>query len=170
VLIDSDLTSELAKDSNIERDATAHRFEHSLEVQVPFLMRAQPKVRIAALCLSHLSYPMCERLAETIASATADPPALLVASSDMSHYLPAPLARQLDERALERALALDAKGLYEVVRRLGITMCGVIPATIMLLAARARGATKAELVRYGHSGETTGDDDRVVGYAAMTVQ
>jgi AmmeMemoRadiSam system protein B len=93
----------------------------------------------------------------------------VVASSDMSHYVPAAVARAQDGRALERLLALDAAGLYEVVHRERISMCGIVPATVMLVAARLRGATRAELVRYGHSGEVTGDDDAVVGYAAAIV-
>jgi AmmeMemoRadiSam system protein B len=88
----------------------------------------------------------------------------------MSHYLPAAEARALDARAIERILALDAEGLYQVVHREGITMCGVVPTTVMLLAAVARGATSAELVRYGHSGEVSGDDARVVGYAGVIVR
>jgi AmmeMemoRadiSam system protein B len=66
-------------------------------------------------------------------------------------------------------LALDARGLHEVVSREGITMCGFVPATVMLVAAVAQGAREAELVRYGNSGETTGDDRSVVGYAGVVV-
>jgi AmmeMemoRadiSam system protein B len=170
VPVDADLTAALAASPEVEPDAEAHRFEHALEVQVPFLQRARPDVRIAALCLSHLSFPGCERLARAVAAATSDPPALIVASSDMTHYLPAETARALDRRALERILALDPEGLHEVVHRERISMCGVIPATVMLLAARLRGATRAELVRYGNSGEVNGDLRRVVGYAAVVVR
>jgi AmmeMemoRadiSam system protein B len=159
-----------AADSILEPDTGAHRLEHALEVQVPFLRRARPDVAIAALCLSHLTFPDCQRVARVVASATRAAGALLVASSDMSHYLPAEEARVLDARAIERMLALDAEGLFEVVHRERITMCGVIPATVMLLAAVARGARSAELVRYGHSGEVSGDDERVVGYAGIVVR
>ena len=71
--------------------------------------------------------------------------------------------------ALERALALDPAGLYDVVARERISMCGVIPTTVALFAARALGARDAELVRYGHSGQVSGDHDRVVGYAGFRV-
>ena len=87
----------------------------------------------------------------------------------MSHYVPAQRAHELDARALERLLALDPRGLYEVVHRDHITMCGIVPATVMLVAARERGATRAELVRYAHSGEVTGDERSVVGYAGVIV-
>ncbi len=108
-------------------------------------------------------------LGEALAPIAQGAGALVVASSDMSHYLPARTARALDERAIERMLALDPEGLYEVVHREDITMCGIIPATVMLVAARARGATRAELVRYAHSGEVNGDNRSVVGYAGIVV-
>jgi AmmeMemoRadiSam system protein B len=176
VPVDPGLTSALlhgagsAPEPAIERDTSAHRLEHALEVQVPFLQRAHPGVSIAALCLSHLSLAACERVARTVAEASRAAGALVVASSDMSHYLPADEARALDGHAIERILALDPEGLYEVVHRERISMCGIVPATVMLLAARARGATSAELVRYGNSGDVSGDDRRVVGYAGIVVR
>ena len=124
---------------------------------------------LAALCLSHLSFDECEVLGEAVARVAAAAGALVIASSDMSHYVPAARARELDARALERVLALDARGLYEVVHHDRISMCGVVPTTVMLVAARARGATRAELVRYAHSGEATGDERTVVGYAGVIV-
>jgi hypothetical protein len=169
VPVDPGLTAALADGPGVQADETAHRFEHSLEVQVPFLQRSRPGLSIAALCLSHLSLADCRRIAATVASATSAG-TLVVASSDMSHYLPAETARALDRRALDRILALDPEGLYEVVHRERITMCGIVPATVMLLAARERGATRAELVRYGNSGEASGDMRRVVGYAAVVVR
>lgn len=169
VPIDPGLTAALAAEAGVSPDVLAHRREHSLEVQVPFLQRRRPGVALAALCLSHLSFDECEALGQAVARAAASTGALVVASSDMSHYVPAARARELDARALERVLTLDARGLYEVVHRDRITMCGVVPATVMLVAARARGATRAELVRYAHSGEVTGDERSVVGYAGVIV-
>ena len=87
----------------------------------------------------------------------------------MTHYESAAAARVKDELALERALALDGKGLLEVCRSRGISMCGVVPATVMIEAALALGATRAELVAYGTSGDVTGDNRQVVGYAGLTV-
>jgi AmmeMemoRadiSam system protein B len=167
--VDPALTAALAASPLVSPDTRAHRHEHALEVQLPFLERARPGVSIAALCLAHLPFGACEALGATVADAAASSGALVVASSDMSHYLPAPLAREKDGRAIERILALDARGLYDVVHAEDISMCGIVPATVMLVAARRLGASRAELVRYGHSGETTGDDDRVVGYAGIVV-
>lgn len=154
----------------VAADEAAHAREHSLEVQLPFLQRRRPGLSLAALCLAHLSLEECRALAEVVVEAVRAAPALLVASSDMSHYLPAAQARAADARALEPLLALDAVGLYRRVRDEEISMCGVIPAVVMVLAATALGARTAGLVRYAHSGEVSGDDDRVVGYAGVLVR
>lgn len=169
VPLDAALSARLATATGVERDAGAHQFEHALEVQLPFLQRARADVAIAPMVLAHLPWRACEALGREVAEAAREAGALLVASSDMSHYLPAATARALDARALERILALDPEGLYDVVHREEISMCGIIPATVMLVSARALGATRAELVRYAHSGEATGDHRAVVGYAGVIV-
>lgn len=170
VPIDAALTGALGQAAGVAPDPAAHLREHSLEVQVPFLQRARPDVAIAALCLAHLSYRACETLGRAVARAAEEAGALVVASSDMSHYVSAATARAKDERAIERILALDPAGLYDVVHAEDISMCGIIPATVMLVAARERGATSAELVRYAHSGEVNGDHRSVVGYAGIVVR
>ncbi len=167
---DEPVWTALSAAPGVASDAAAHAREHSLEVQLPFLQRVRPELTMTALCLAHLSYAECERLAGAVASAARQASALVVASSDMSHYLPAVEARAADHRALEPLLALDAEGLYRRVHEEEITMCGIIPAVVMLLAARALGARSAELVRYAHSGEVSGDDERVVGYAGVIVR
>ena len=94
---------------------------------------------------------------------------LIVASSDMTHYESAASARLKDELALKEVLDLNPEGLVQVCRARRISMCGVIPAAVMLVAARELGAIRAELVRYATSGDVTGDDQQVVGYAGLTV-
>lgn len=168
VPVDRELVAALAACPLVSADRAAHRHEHALEVQLPFLLARQPDLRIVPLCLGPLALEECRELGVALARA-AGRDALLVASSDMSHYIPAAEARRRDRRALERVLALDAEGLYETVRSEGITMCGVVPATVMLFAARELGATSATLVRYGSSGDVNGDDTSVVGYAGVTV-
>jgi AmmeMemoRadiSam system protein B len=169
VPVDAALTAELAA-AGAALDVEAHRSEHALEVQLPFLQVRNPRVAIAALCLGPLDWPACRELGRAVAAAARRHGALVVASSDMSHYVPAEVARRKDALALSRVLALDPEGLHAVVRRERISMCGVIPATVMLVAALELGARSAELVRYGHSGETTGDDSSVVGYAGVVVR
>ena len=169
VPVDEGMTREIVEAGLATPDREAHRLEHALEVQLPFLQVRRPDVAIAAVCVSGLSYSRCEEIGEGLARVAARHEALVVASSDMSHYLPAAVARAKDRLALDRILALDARGLHEVVSREDISMCGFVPATIMVVAAVAQGARKAELVRYANSGEVTGDDRSVVGYAGVVL-
>lgn len=169
VEIDDPMTDALTYAPGVELDDQAHLHEHSLEVQVPFLQRLQPALALTAICLGPLPLAGCEALGRALGREASAAGALVVASSDMSHYIPAAEAREKDRRAIERVLALDPPGLYETVRRERITMCGVVPATVMLYAALEMGATRAELARYGHSGEVSGDDAQVVGYAAIRI-
>jgi hypothetical protein len=155
----------------VESDAAAHRFEHSLEVQVPFLQHLRPDVSIVPLCLGFGDFPRCRTLGLGLAAAIRAyaEPVLIIASSDMTHYESAAAAREKDQEALRAVLALNPEGLLAVCRDKEITMCGVIPAAVMLVAVRELGATEARLVRYATSGDVTGDNRQVVAYAAVTV-
>lgn len=173
IAIDEELSEAILREIPLlGRDPLAHRYEHSLEVQVPFIQSRAPGARIAALCLA--AVPLSELLAigEGMARVIAgcSEKVLMVASSDMSHYVPAGIARQKDGLALDRILALDPEGLWQTVRQERISMCGVAPVTVMLAAARQLGARNASLVRYGNSGEVTGDQEQVVGYAGVVVR
>lgn len=174
VPVDAALVEALMNATPLELDRDAHLREHAIEVELPLLQHRQPALRIAPLCLGPLSLGDCQRLGAGIAAAvraveSRDTSVLLVASTDMSHYVPAGAARELDAQALDQMTALDPAGLYATVRRHGISMCGVVPTTTLLYAARALGATSAELVDYTNSGERTGDDQNVVGYASVIV-
>jgi len=170
VAIDEELTAALRACPLLEEDRSAHLREHSLEVQLPFLQARRPDVAVAALCLGPLSAAEIEELGAALAEAVLARPALLVASSDMSHYVPADEARAKDEQALARVLALDARGLRDVVRREAISMCGAVPTCAMLAAAARLGAREGELVQYATSGDVTGDRRSVVGYAGAVVR
>lgn len=169
VPVDADMTREIVLAGLATPDREAHLREHSLEVQLPFLQVRRPGVRIAALCVAGLSFSWCQELGEGLAQVARRHRALVVASSDMSHYVPAAMARVKDRLAIDRMLALDARGLHEVVSREEISMCGFVPATVMVVAAVAEGAREAELVRYGSSGDVTGDTGSVVGYAGLVL-
>jgi MEMO1 family protein len=169
IQVNEAMTRDLLQTGLASPDREAHRYEHSLEVQLPFLQLRNPEVTIAAVCLGPLSFDRCEELGLQIARVARRHQALVVASSDMSHYLPAATARAKDQLALDRVLALDPRGLHEVVSRERISMCGFVPATVMLVAAVEMGAREAELVRYATSGDVTGDDRSVVGYAGVVV-
>jgi AmmeMemoRadiSam system protein B len=152
-------------------DAGAHWKEHSIEVQLPFLRKRRGDIRVLPICLKHLDLEACLRLGRALAEVVAEleEPVGIVASSDMTHYQPDEVARSLDRKAIDAALARDPAALYEVVHREGITMCGVIPATIALEAANQLGATDAHLVAYATSGDTSGDYSAVVGYAGVCI-
>ncbi|MRS01822.1 AmmeMemoRadiSam system protein B [bacterium] len=155
----------------VEEDDTAHQYEHSLEVQVPFLQFLRPDVTIVPLCVGFNDYSSCKILGLSLATAIRKygQEVLIVASSDMSHYQPAEVARHEDNLAIQEVLKMNPEGMYSIVKGRGISMCGIIPATIMLVAAIEMGATKSELIRYATSGEVSGDFDQVVGYAGIMV-
>lgn len=155
----------------IEFDETAHLYEHSLEVQIPFLQTMQKKLSIVPLVISHISFPLCNEIARALARVVSesDREVLLVASSDMTHYESRKSAGAKDRLALDRIEQLDAGGLYRTVMDHRITMCGVIPVTIALLAAVQMGAKEARVLTYTDSGEISGDTDQVVGYAGIVI-
>ncbi len=152
-------------------DTTAHRFEHSLEVQVPFLQMLAPQASIVPICISQMPLEMLLQMGEGLARVMRRSPVcpLLVASSDMTHYESGETARTKDFIALDKVLELDPRGLYEAVSVHRISMCGVLPVVVMLQAALSLGASKAELVAYRNSGEVTGDQSEVVGYAGVRI-
>lgn len=152
-------------------DTSAHQYEHSLEVQVPILQYLAPDVRIAPVCISRLPLEDLLHMGEGLALAAArcaEKP-LFVASSDMTHFESGAVARHKDFLAIEKILALDPEGLYDVVRSNCISMCGVMPTVVMLQALKCLGATEAELVAYNNSGDITGDQSDVVGYAGIRI-
>jgi hypothetical protein len=154
-----------------ERDARAHTFEHSLEVQIPFIVHFSPDIAIVPIALLSATYDQCIELAEAVAKAvqSVDYQVTVLASSDMSHYVPDRVARQKDKAALDRMLALDPRGLFETVVRERISMCGYLPATVMMIASKLLGATSARLAYYMTSGDVSGDYESVVGYAGVVL-
>jgi len=152
-------------------DDVAHHYEHSLEVQVPFLQYLQKDLHILPVVVSRLSLQQCHQAADELVSAVRSTgcSTLLIASTDMSHYLTRQQASEQDQLALDHILSLDADRLYDTVLSRQISMCGIIPTVITLLAAVKLGAEQAELVRYTDSGEVSGDTEQVVGYAGVVI-
>ncbi|MEM7152917.1 MAG: AmmeMemoRadiSam system protein B [Myxococcota bacterium] len=171
VPVDDDLVAAVERHCGATPDQAAHLGEHAIEVHLPFAHAYQPDLRIAALCLAGLDVDACEVVGRGLARVVTESPepVLLIASTDMSHFLSASEASHVDHLAIDRVTALDPSGLFRTVRDHRISMCGVIPTTVALFAARALGAREAQLVRYGHSGQVSGDHDRVVGYAGFRV-
>lgn len=165
-------TALLDADQRLEPDTAAHLQEHSIEVIVPFLAALNPGVRIVPVALWERDPAVLVDLGAAMGRALVDygAPVSMVVSSDMSHMLPDDQTRRLDRLALEQALALDPTGLFETVAANRISMCGVVPMTAGLAAARELGASRADLVGYATSGDVTGDKSQVVGYAGVLVR
>jgi MEMO1 family protein len=157
----------------LQEDSVAHRAEHAIEVQIPFLQAQQPALHIVPIVIGTSDFDMLRGLGEALADVIGEDReerVLIIASSDMNHYESDAVTRVKDHKAIERVLALDARGLWEVVMNEDITMCGFGPTIVMLTAAKLLGATSATLVKYATSGEVSGDYESVVGYAGIVVE
>ena len=171
--IDSELAAELKRACPLLReDRMAHEREHSLEVQIPFLQQLAANLRFVPVVLATQRYQDLETLGHAVARVIAahTEPVLLIASTDMNHYESDAITRTKDHKAIDRMLALDPRGLYDLVRSEGITMCGYAATAAMLIAMRDLGAKDAELIRYATSGDITCDWDQVVGYAGIIIR
>ena len=172
VPIDTTLATQLkANFSFLAEDSHAHRSEHAIEVQLPFLQKRLRTFSFVPIAVGTGRFEALEMLGNAIAEAitTQQERILIIASSDMNHYESDPITRQKDAVAIERVLALDPRGLYEEVNRQKISMCGYGPTVAMLTAAKRLGATSAELIKYATSGDISGDRDMVVGYAGIVI-
>jgi hypothetical protein len=148
-----------------ERPA-AHQREHSLEMQLPFLQRLLPGVPIVPIVMGYQSRATVEELANALAGVLARRKALLVASSDLSHYHDAKRAAVLDAVVAGAIDAFDAAGLEHALEACPDHACGGGPIAVVMRAARALGARDARVLRYGDSGDVSGDKSAVVGYMA----
>jgi len=173
VEIDSELGRQiLATSSHLEEDYTAHQYEHSIEVQLPFLQYFKKDIRFVPIILAYSSGAVYKEvgreLAKTIKGLNKE--VVIIASSDMTHYEPQESAQRKDNKAIEAILDLNENELLERVDELNISMCGYAPAVSLISAAKELGAKRAELVRYQTSGDTTGDYSSVVGYAGVIIK
>jgi len=155
----------------LHEDSAAHRSEHAVEVELPFLQIRQPKLKFVPIALGTGQFEALEQLGLALADTIAaqNQPVLIVASSDMNHYESDAVTRVKDRSAIEPILRLDARALFDVVTQQDISMCGFGPAVAMLTAAKKLGAVSAELVKYATSGDIFGDRDAVVGYAGVII-
>ncbi len=177
VPVDSELARALmdANDS-IQYNREAHLPEHSIEVQLPFLQRVQPGIKFVPILVSDTRLQNCESLAGTLASTLKDRKALVVASSDLSHYPAYTDAVRVDRATLAAVVSLDPLALQasteecmeEGVPELHTCMCGTGPVTATMLYARATGAEQVDVLKYANSGDVAyGDKQGVVGYGAV---
>jgi MEMO1 family protein len=172
VEIDSDLAKKLMRHCHLlSEDAEAHKFEHSLEVQLPFLQYLKPGFKFVPITLGSSGFASLERLGKGIAETLRelDEDVLVIASSDMNHYDSDEVTRGKDKLAIDRILALDPKGLYETVKSQSISMCGYGPTIAMLYGIQSGLPLKAELIKYATSGDINQDRREVVGYAGIAI-
>ncbi len=175
VAIDRELEEMLAGQVDfLEKDERPHLNEHSIEVQLPFLQSALGEFAFLPISLSYLSEEECRELGQAIArlyqaESSAEKKILILASSDLSHYLSPRETERLDRIALERVVALDPPGLLKTVEEEDISMCGVLPTAVFLFAAQALGAKRASLLKHCHSGDVVPMRE-VVGYASVAVE
>ena len=170
--VDEDLADALkARFPLLTEDEAAHRFEHALEVQLPFLQVLHPEFRFVPITVGTGQFEVLSALGTVIAAVVRDSGegVLVIASSDMNHYENDSVTRVKDRRAIDQVLALSPRGLFDVVREGNISMCGYGPTVAMLTATLKLGASKAELVGYATSGDVSGDRDMVVGYAGIAI-
>jgi AmmeMemoRadiSam system protein B len=172
VPIDAALASAIAEEAPFVRDdRLAHSREHSLEVQLPFLQLLAEEISFVPLCLALPTFERTAALGHAVAAAVRNAAERvgILASSDLNHYENQETTLKKDQEAIDRILALDAEGLWRTVRDRDISMCGYIPTTAMLVAAKDLGATTATLVRHATSGDINHDYSAVVGYASVVV-
>ncbi len=154
----------------LEMDALAHQREHAIEVELPFIARLAPQAKVIGIAIGGGDLATCRKFAEGLAGVVKklpEPPLLLV-SSDMHHFATDAENRRRDELALAALETLDPEEVYATVLENGISMCGVLPAVIVLETLRLLGGVKkAERTGYATTADVTGDKSRVVGYAGM---
>ncbi|MFC2033426.1 AmmeMemoRadiSam system protein B [Chloroflexota bacterium] len=171
--IDSELGRKiLAISSYLEEDTLAHQYEHSIEVQIPFLQYFKPDIRIVPIALAFADGDVYKEIGREIAQAVKElnREVVIIASSDMTHYEPQESAGRKDTQAINAILDLNEDELLKRVAELNISMCGYAPTVSLISAAKELGANKAELVKYQTSGDTTGDYSSVVGYAGIIIK
>jgi AmmeMemoRadiSam system protein B len=173
VPINTKLADLIMKQSSIlEESEKSHSQEHSLEVQVPFIQHLKERFSIVPISIAYTAtYDDLVDLGKAIAGAIREfgQDVLIVASTDMSHYVSQEVAKEKDFLAIDKILELDARGLYDVVKSENISMCGFQPTCASIIASNELKAKKAELIKYQTSGDVSGDFFQVVGYAGIRI-
>ncbi|MEM3011844.1 MAG: AmmeMemoRadiSam system protein B [Candidatus Hadarchaeales archaeon] len=171
VEVDGELSRSIAEECElIDLDELAHQYEHSIEVQLPFLQHLfGSRFKLVAICMMLQDERTSEQVGRALAEALEGRKAVVIASTDFTHYEPQERARKKDEKALRRIEALDWRGLLRTVEEEDITMCGYGPVAAMLRACSELGAREGELLKYATSGDTAGPMPEVVGYGSLAV-
>ncbi len=154
----------------LEEDEKAHLYEHSLEVQLPFIQHLNSSAQIVPICMKDYSLNVCRDIGKAIANSVTEEKVMIVASSDMTHYEPQEIAEQKDKLAIEKILNIDPEGLLKIVEKENISMCGAGPVAAMLYACKKLAAQCGQLILYRTSGDITRDYYSVVGYAGIIIK
>jgi hypothetical protein len=167
--IDIETASRIMCESNIiDLDDSAHTLEHSIEVQLPFLQYLYDTgFKFVPICFMMQDLDSSREVGRAAATALKDKNALIIASSDMTHYEPQKIAEKKDRLAIEAIEKMDEEQFYSVLEDNGITACGYGPIIALIAAAKMLGAKNAKLLKYATSGNVTGDFSAVVGYASI---
>jgi len=171
VEIDTETASEIVSKSGlIDVDESAHEYEHSIEVQLPFLQYIYgASFKFIPICFLMQDLDTCREVGQALGEALKEKNAVIIASTDLTHYEPQKRAVEKDKKVIDAVVKLDEELLYSVLESHNISACGYGPVASLLTAAKRMGANKAELLRYATSGDITGDTSAVVGYASLSV-
>ncbi|MGC8568150.1 MAG: AmmeMemoRadiSam system protein B [Candidatus Micrarchaeia archaeon] len=166
---DIELSLEIGKKDSMSIDEEAHKEEHSIEVQLPFLDSLRDTKKFCFICMGDQSLEYSQKLAEAIVNSAAklNRNITVIASSDFNHYEAASIASEKDGKLLEALQNIDYKSFNKLVEETADTICGFGPITVALLFAKSRNARKGVILKYGNSGDTTGEYESVVAYASI---
>lgn len=165
VKVDLELAKAIRKDL-VDEDPTAHAFEHSIEVQLPFMQYLSKDFRFVPICMGFQDYEASKAVGEVIRDAAKGRDVEVIASTDMSHYVTPGTAKVKDTKAIDMMEAMDAEGLFDTVRDENISMCGYGPVMATITACKGG---KAKLLKYATSGDVRPMRD-VVGYASVVIE
>jgi AmmeMemoRadiSam system protein B len=169
VEVDGEVANQIVRESRIvDVDDSAHSFEHSIEVQLPFLQYLYgSEFKIVPICFLMQDLSSAREVGQAAAKVLAEKNAAIIASSDMTHYEPQESAKRKDSEALEAVEAMNEGRFYSTVETRRISTCGYGPIVALVTAAKILGAREAKLLCYKTSGDMIGDYSSVVGYAAV---
>lgn len=170
VEIDAEAANQILHESRVvDVDEAAHAFEHSIELQLPFLQYLYGSAfKFVPICFLMQDLESSREVGRATAKALSGKNALVIASTDMTHYEPQEKAERKDKMAIDAALKLDEEQYYSAVESYGISTCGYGPVMAAITAAKLLGAKRAQLLCYKTSGDVTGDFSAVVGYASIS--
>jgi len=172
VKIDDKIRETLLQSSDILKiNDDAHKFEHSIEVQLPFIQMLNENFSFVPIVIKSSEKNIYKKLARALSESIkqVDKNVVIIASSDMTHYEPHETAKKKDSKVIKKMLSLDSEAVFDTVISQRITMCGYMPVTVMLASCKTLGAYEAKLIDYQTSGDVTGDKSSVVGYTGIIV-